>query len=130
MKNGDQMNQDAKRQLQLPDRVTRILMQHSRRGFLGWCGKIGIALVGGTIGLNISPSFASGTTGPAATTPDLGCSECTGACDPCTSSCCCPCSTRCVCACLAGCYECIPQFFKAHLLWILGYIPNCTCPGC
>ncbi len=72
MKNGDQMNQDAKRQLQLPDRVTRTLMQHSRRGFLGWCGKIGIALVGGTIGLNISPSFAAGTTGPAATTPNLG----------------------------------------------------------
>jgi hypothetical protein len=132
MESRDQADQSYEKQLNLPDRLTRKLMLRSRRGFLGWLGKIGIVLVGGgAVDLNLRPAFAVGTTGsPSSVTPDLGCPECTGPCSPCGSSCCCPCNTGCSCTCLAGCYECTPEFFQPHLLWILGYIPNCTCPAC
>lgn len=120
----------------LNDRLIEGLMRQSRRGFLGGLSRLGLLLVGTLLGLELewlqpaSAAVALAYAQPGAVTPDLGCPECTGICDPCFSACCCPCDTGCVCTCLAGCAACIPVAFRSHLLWILGYIPNCVCEAC
>lgn len=102
------------------ERFTRAAMRrYSRRGVFGLLGKAGLAAVIVTAGLNTQATTAEA----------LGCDECWGACSGCQSGCCCPCNTLCNCTC-SPCYTCTPQWFQAHMLWILGYIPNCTCPGC
>lgn len=112
----------------LPEASTPLSMamrQLSRRGAFGWLGKAGLAVAGAGA---LAGSGLGATTASAA--PAAGCPECWGACDPCTSACCCPCNTKCNCNCTGGCFTCNPTWIQAHLLWILGYIPNCTCPAC
>lgn len=106
-----------------PSAPLSIAIRHfSRRGIFGWVGKAGLVATGAgalvTYGLGATPASA------------LGCPECWGPCSACSSTCCCPCSTACTCACSGGCDTCNPTFARAHLLWILGYIPNCTCANC
>jgi hypothetical protein len=113
-----------------PDRLLRLLMSSvSRRGLFHWAGKLGLSAVGAGVLAKV------GIASPAVQDAQaLGCPECTSHCDPCITDCH-PtnggaCDVDCVCYCPNGCYNCIPIYFKAHLLWILGYIPNCTCVGC
>ncbi len=96
------------------------MRQYSRRGALAFLGKVGLVTVVAASGLNV-------TAQPAAA---LGCDECWGPCNACSSTCCCPCGRSCSCTCTGGCYACTPTYIQAHMLWILGYIPNCTCPAC
>ncbi len=114
-----------------PDRLLRLLMNSvSRRGLFKWAGKLGLSAVGAAVLVN------SGIASPAVQDAEaLGCPECRSHCDPCITDCHplgggSACAVDCVCYCPTGCYGCIPIYFQAHLLWILGYIPNCTCPGC
>jgi hypothetical protein len=128
----DLQNQDQQKvhKRNFIDQMTIAAMQSSRRGFLSGIGKVGIVLFGGGLALESTPAFAAThTTKAVATTPDVGCPECWGDCS-CTSSVCIACTSPCTCVCLSGCGGCTPAFQRAHLLWILGYIPNCTCTSC
>jgi hypothetical protein len=113
-----------------PDWFLRLLMSGvSRRGLFGLGGKLGLSALGAAALMKV------GVAGPAVETAEaLGCPECYGRCD-CILSDCTPsggsaCDVTCACYCQRGCFGCIPVYFRAHMLWILGYIPNCTCPGC
>lgn len=111
------------------DQMTMAAMQSSRRGFLSGISKVGIVLLGGGLALESTPAFAATNTKTVATTPDAGCPECWGVCS-CSSSSCIACSQACTCTCIYGCGGCNPVYQRAHMLWILGYIPNCTCTSC
>lgn len=102
--------------------VAQIAMsQVSRRGALKGLGALGLTVVLATISLNATAQEADA----------VGCSECWGPCSGCSSSCTSPdCGDTCTCFCNGTCYMCNPTYAQAHLLYILGYIPNCTCPAC
>lgn len=133
----ENQGKQAKQNRYFIDRVAEVAMRSSRRGFLGWVGKAGIAFLGGSAALEASTAFAATGGTVAGETPNLGCPECWGPCN-CYVSSCIACNTQCSCNGPCG----IPRKggeskeapdasnFRAHLLWIFGYIPNCTCPSC
>jgi hypothetical protein len=105
-----------------PSPITGLAMrQVSRRGALKSLGAIGLTVVLAGVSLNAQAQEADA----------VGCHECTGPCSGCSSSCHSPdCSDSCVCECNGTCYMCNPTYARAHLLYILGFIPNCTCESC
>ncbi len=119
----------------VPDTITGAAMrQLSRKGALGWFGKAGLGLAGAIAGFSLAPSgsmVALASTHPAHAPdvhPNIGCPECKGVCSPCSSSCV-ACGTSCKCFCTQGCFAC-GDYRQAHLMWVLGYIPNCQCESC
>src|SRR5437763_15781475 len=100
------------------------MRQMSRRGVLGWFAQRGLLLAsaGGLASLGLAAT-------PPQQAEAAGCPECWGDCHPCVS-CCARCSVSCCHYCTYGCFGCLPVYARSHLMWILGYIPNCTWVAC
>jgi hypothetical protein len=108
-------------------RCPRCYNEHpaSTHDSFGWLGRFGLVMAGSSV--RAGAAFA---TNPVTTAEAAGCSECWGVCNPCSSACITNCHHKCNCNCTGGCFACNPTWIQAHMLYILGYIPNCTCPAC